>query len=141
MSGQLARKNITIDKCSWDDDIYIFIDRNRMHQLFLNSFLNAIHAIMATGRITVRKRLVTRSSKKNGVSPMLCISISDTGSGFDPYHKKELFERFQSSRPGGSGLGLSICRDIITDHDGTMELESDVGKGTTVKLYLPVTFE
>lgn len=141
LSGRLIAKGITIEKCTWDDDLYVFVDRDRMYQVFLNSFLNAIHAITAIGTITIRKRIVSESFNKHSISPMLCISIADTGTGLDPSHKKELFERFHSSRPGGSGLGLYICKDIISAHSGKMELESEAGKGTTVKIYLPVTFE
>jgi len=141
LAGQLTTKDIKIDNCSWDEELYIFVDRNRIYQLFLNILLNAIHAITDTGTIKIRKGIASRTQKNDGVSPMFCIFITDTGEGFDSSHKKKLFEHLQSSRPGGSGLGLSICHDIISNHDGEMELRSEVGKGTVMKIYLPVTSE
>ncbi|WP_269434993.1 ATP-binding protein [Desulfosarcina ovata] len=112
-----------------------------MYQLFLNTFLNAIHAITSVGTITVQKRVTTYWKTGGNLNPMMCVSIGDNGGGLDPFQEKKIFERFESSRPGGSGLGLSICKDIITIHNGTMDLKSEVGKGTTVNYYFPITFE
>jgi len=140
LSGRLVEKEIAIKNCTWDDDIYVFIDRDGVYQLFLNSLLNAIQAITSLGTITVRKRIVAYSLKEGGNNSMLCISFTDNGAGLDPLQQKQVFERFQSSRPGGSGLGLSICKDIITAHNGKMDFRSEISKGTTVEYYFPVTY-
>lgn len=73
--------------------------------------------------------------------PFLCISLADTGIGIEMNKRQEAFRPFYSSKPGGIGLGLSICKDIVASHKGVMELEGDRGKGTIVSIYLPVIGE
>jgi signal transduction histidine kinase len=71
----------------------------------------------------------------------LRISLTDTGSGMDPNQRQEIFSPFYSSKSEGTGLGLNICKNIISAHSGFMEVESDKGKGTTVRIYLPIIAE
>ena len=66
------------------------------------------------------------------------VSIADSGAGVSPELKPRLFEPFVTNRPVGSGLGLSIVRRVIEDHLGTLDMDSERGRGTIVVLRLPL---
>lgn len=104
---------------------------NQINQVFMNLLTNAAHAIQGSGTITIRTRA-------DGSSVL--ISFQDTGSGIGPENMKRLFEPgFTTKDAGlGTGLGLSISRRIAQDHKGTIEVESEVGKGSTFTLRLPL---
>ena len=136
LSGQLDLQSITVDKQLHNDDAYILIDRDGIHQVLLNVLLNAIQATPEHGKITIFTEITPQNNK-----PCLCISLADTGIGIEKSKCQEAFRSFYSSKPGGTGLGLSICKNIIASHEGFMELESDRGKGTIVRIYLPVIGE
>ena len=90
------------------------------------------------GRLTISTAVITSSERGERPGELLCISLVDTGSGIDPKNSKVIFEPFYSSKPEGTGLGLSICKEILSAHNGFMKIEGDVGKGTTVNIYLPI---
>lgn len=79
---------------------------------------------------------------KQDKQPKVLIAIQDHGIGMTPEQLKRIYERFyrvdQSGNVPGTGLGMAIVQEIITHHGGTIEIESELGKGTKVMLYLPV---
>ena len=103
----------------------------QMNQVFMNILVNAIHAIADRGTITI----ATRRAGEN-----ITIAFTDTGHGITPDHLKRIFDPgFTTKGVGvGTGLGLSIVYKIIRVHDGRIEVSSEVGKGTTFTLTLPV---
>jgi signal transduction histidine kinase len=112
-------------------------------QVFLNLLQNALHALegRADGLITVSVEARTGDLPK----PMLCIKVSDNGSGIDPALLPRVFEPFVTTKSTGDhrgnrgmGLGLAIVRRIIQYHQGAIEVTSELGKGTTFLVYLPV---
>ncbi|MCB0529824.1 MAG: GAF domain-containing protein, partial [Saprospiraceae bacterium] len=105
----------------------------KINQVFMNIINNALQAIDGTGTIT----LATRYDKSQSE---IRIAISDTGSGMTEEVKRRLFEPFFTTKPvgEGTGLGMSISYGIINDHKGRIEVESEVGKGSTFVIYLPV---
>jgi len=136
-------------------------DRGQLRQLFLNLFTNAGDAMPEGGTLTIRvggaERFVNRrigESEKGGLvshSPLLPLSdphlpthvvieITDTGIGIAPEDLPKVMEPFFTTKPEGkgTGLGLPICRRIAQEHHGTLEIESEVGKGTVVRVRLPV---
>ncbi|MBL7202795.1 MAG: PAS domain S-box protein [Desulfobacteraceae bacterium] len=136
LSGQLDLQGIKVDKNLCRNDSYILIDQDGIHQVLLNVLLNAIQATPEHGKITISTKVTPRNNK-----PFLCISLADTGIGIEKSQCQEAFRSFYSSKPGGIGLGLSICKNIVASHEGFMELESDRGNGTIVRIYLPVIGE
>jgi len=110
-------------------------DRMQLRQLFLNLVDNAIRYTQKGGTITV-------SSRCEG--QLLIISVSDTGIGIPPAEVPHIFERFyrvdkaRSRTEGSSGLGLAISRYIAEVHGGRIEVESEVGVGSTFSIWLPV---
>jgi signal transduction histidine kinase len=104
---------------------------NRLNQVFMNLFVNAIQAIGGKGQIRVQTRLENQQVQ---------IAISDSGSGIKPEHLGRIFDPgFTTKGVGiGTGLGLSISARIIQDHRGSISVESELGKGTTFLISLPV---
>jgi signal transduction histidine kinase len=141
LSGQLDLQNIGADKHICNEDSCLLIDRDGIHQVLLNVFLNAIQATPAKGRIVVSTEVSAPHETSESDKAFLRISLTDTGSGMDPNQRQEIFSPFYSSKSEGTGLGLNICKNIISAHSGFMEVESDKGKGTTVRIYLPIIAE
>jgi signal transduction histidine kinase len=111
----------------------------RLGQVFLNLLINAAHAI-APGRPEENEvRVEARPSGPGHVT----LEVRDTGSGIPPEHLTRIFEPFFTTKPVGvgSGLGLSVCRGIITSLGGHIEVESEVGRGTCFRLTLRVAEE
>ncbi len=104
---------------------------NQLNQVFLNILVNAAQAIGAKGTITIR----TRQEGDRAV-----VEISDTGKGIAPEHLAQIFDPgFTTKGVGvGTGLGLSITYRIIGDHSGRIDVASEVGKGTTFTIRLPI---
>lgn len=110
----------------------VFVDHFQMEQLFLNLILNAIEAMPRGGRLTLRT-LVTGG---NAVA-----EVVDTGIGIPEEIRDRIFDPFFSTREvgKGTGLGLSVSYNIVAAHGGTIEVESQVGKGATFRVILPLS--
>jgi PAS domain S-box-containing protein len=106
----------------------------QLRQAILNLVLNACDA-MADG--TTGQRTLTIESKRGATDGEVEISVADTGHGFAEEMLREPFEPFRTTKANGLGLGLAICRSIITAHEGRMVATNNGGNGATVKLLLP----
>ena len=106
----------------------------RINQVFMNILVNAAHAIEHKGEIKIATRYL------DGAEPMVEVRISDTGKGIPPENLPKIFDPFFTTKPvgKGTGLGLSMAYSIIKKHDGEIKVESEVGKGTTFIVTLPV---
>lgn len=113
----------------------IFADRQKLRQVLLNLFTNAGDAMPKGGRLRPRV-LVGQLTGQQAV----VIEVIDTGIGIPPEHMTKVTEPFFTTKEDGkgTGLGLAICRRIVREHHGKLEIESEVGKGTTVRITLPV---
>jgi signal transduction histidine kinase len=113
-----------------DFKVLIYGDKNRIRQVFINIIDNAVK-YSSGGRVTVAAE---------PAETRLIISVSDTGCGISakdlPKIKTRFFKANNSVR--GSGIGLAVADEIITMHEGKLDIESEWGKGTTVKISLPV---
>jgi signal transduction histidine kinase len=114
---------------------------NQIQQVLLNLLTNARQAIGQGGHITIR-------IAENKTSETVDLSIRDSGSGIPQEKLPKVFDRFYSTKQGpdasgkgGTGLGLSMCRDIIEEHHGRIRVESKLGVGTAFTLMLPVATE
>ena len=120
-------------------DFHILMDRDGIHRVVLNVLLNAIQAIRREGKINISTSISPQEEGGIEKVPLLCISVADSGVGIEQEKSQEVFKPFYSSKPGGTGLGLSISENIISTHSGYMAFESEKGKGTTVRIYLPIS--
>jgi len=120
-------------KSSFEENLpEIMGDRSRLEEVFLNLFINAADAMNGKGKLTIATQM--------GKNDCVRILVSDTGKGVDKEFLPHIFEPFFTTKdPGrGTGLGLSIVYGIIKRHKGTIEAESEQGRGTTFVINLPV---
>ena len=101
-----------------------------MKQVFLNLVLNAVEVMPNGGQLLIRAR---RTDEPEGV----LITFCDTGPGIPPEGLARLFEPFYTTKEGGLGLGLYVTYSIVNAHGGYIDVESQVGKGTTFSVRLP----
>ena len=112
----------------------VMIDAGRMAQVFLNLFINAIHAMQGGGTLGVCVEAAQGSGGRRGAAAR----VSDTGTGIPPDVLPRIFEfAFSTKGDTGSGLGLSIAREIVESHGGTLTVATQIGKGTEFTIWLP----
>ena len=104
-------------------------DSDQIHQVLLNLLLNALQAIDKNGNITVTL------SSMNGKA---IVEVADNGRGIEPVDLPNIFRPFFTTKGEGTGLGLSLARRIVEDHQGRIDVTSTVGKGTTFAVVLPL---
>jgi signal transduction histidine kinase len=113
------------------------MDPEQLHQVLLNLVLNGIQAIEQEGKVTIQARVLGGSGGPNR-PPSVEISVSDTGGGISREQLERIFRPFYTTKRGGTGLGLSLCRRIISQHGGTLTAESEVNKGSRFIIRLPM---
>ncbi|MFT3695939.1 MAG: ATP-binding protein [Kofleriaceae bacterium] len=113
-----------------------------LHHAFLNLFLNAIDAMPRGGQLVITAR-PTSQDILGSIRPFLLISVADSGCGMDERTKLRIFEPFFTTKPSdkGTGLGLAMIDSTIRKHRGSIEVDSELGKGTTVKVLLPAAVQ
>jgi two-component system cell cycle sensor histidine kinase/response regulator CckA len=122
---------------------YVKSDSGHIGQVLVNLVLNARDAMPDGGKISIETNNVTLDEKyvntHMGMTPgeYVMLTISDTGTGMTEEVKAHLFEAFFTTKPFGTGLGLATCRTIVQQSGGHIDVCSEVGKGTTFKIYLP----
>ncbi len=117
-----------------DSKLCIIGDSDRLKQVLLNLVSNAVKYNVENGRVIIAAYVEEAE---------LLINVTDTGPGIEPSDLEHLFERFYripgSEGADGSGLGLSVAQKLIEEHNGRIEVKSELGVGTTFTIYLPLT--
>ncbi|MGL4847867.1 MAG: sensor histidine kinase [Clostridium sp.] len=130
------KKDISITFDTDFEEIYTLVDRDKMERVSLNLISNSLKFTPAGGTISIFISLFDKST--------ICIQFSDTGLGISEDDQKTIFDRFvQSSthslnKSEGSGIGLSLCKSIIEQHGGSIEVQSSLNIGSTFTIYLPL---
>jgi PAS domain S-box-containing protein len=111
-------------------------DRQQLRQLFLNLLTNATDAMPQGGKLIVRAAPSVLHDAE-----AVAIEFADTGEGITPENLEKLWEPFFTTKPEGkgTGLGLAICRRIVEEHGGKIDIQSQAGRGTTIRIVLPAT--
>jgi PAS domain S-box-containing protein len=124
----------------------IYADRNQLYQALLNLCVNSRDAMPTVGTISIRTHTIPRSKLQakyaNAIEEKyILITVSDTGIGMDEATRSRIFEPFFTTkeRGKGTGLGLSVVYGVVDSHNGFIDVESEVGHGTTFNLYFPVS--
>jgi PAS domain S-box-containing protein len=108
-------------------------DRVQLQQVMLNLFINAIEAM--TGKDEGPRELLISTEKTN--SDAVLVTVRDSGPGFPPESAERIFESFYTTKPGGLGLGLSICHSIIEAHEGRFRATASLPHGAVFQFTLP----
>ncbi|MBN2417373.1 PAS domain S-box protein [bacterium] len=133
------------------DDLWtISADRSNMEQVIMNIVVNARDAMPEGGEVTITSKNLTLTESDTAAAPKgpipgsyVCLTIADEGTGIDEAALKHIFEPFYSTKGTGkgTGLGLSVVYGIVKQHQGWLDVESTVGKGTTFRLYFPALLQ
>lgn len=121
------RKDIHIEY-DVPDSTVLLCDENQMKQVFINLIKNAMEAMPNGGTVTIE-------SKTDGGRAL--ISVRDRGCGIPPEKLAKLGEPFYTTKQNGNGLGLMVTKKIIEEHEGTLNIQSELGKGTIVTMSVP----
>lgn len=122
------------------------IDPEQMRQVFWNLLINASQSMPDGGEIRIQFQKIQdtysgmnllSTNQKKGME-WVKISITDSGNGIGPQEIERIFDPFYTTKERGTGLGLSIVHKIIENHHGMIKVESEVGKGSTFTILLPV---
>jgi signal transduction histidine kinase len=113
-------------------------DQHQLAQLFTNLLINAYEAMESRGRVVVTAEAARLDDGGDGRAAVL-IEITDDGPGMPPDVAEKVFDPFFTTKAQGSGLGLAIVRKIVDAHDGKLDLRTAQGRGTTIRVTLPVT--
>lgn len=125
-------RNITIHTEFEDEGKKVMMDCDRMVQVFVNLISNAADAMPEGGDLTISAAFHWQAG-----SEVLKISVTDSGCGIDEQKMREIQQPFITTKTQGIGLGIPICKNIVSSHNGSFELSSIPGLGTTVEIILP----
>lgn len=128
LNSRVRPEGISIDKRYDQTKTRVYADEEQIIGVFLNLMLNAFQAMPEGGRLEIHAE-----EGKEGTA----ITLRDCGQGIPPDKVKELFQPFKSNKKGGTGLGLAEVYKIITLHEGRIDVESQLGKGTAFRLFFP----
>ncbi|MCJ7641095.1 MAG: ATP-binding protein [Desulfobacterales bacterium] len=134
---EIADKGIRFVENYHPEIPYIKVDKNQMHQVFLNLFLNAIQAMPSGGELKIDVTPFVSHTGDGSRQHFIKAVISDRGRGIPPHLIDRIFDPFFTTKPKGIGLGLSIAYQIIKKHGGTIKVESRWEKGTSFIITLP----
>jgi len=147
ISGGTFPKSISIKKDIPRDLWTVSADPTQMHQVLLNMLVNARDAMPGGGTLRISAENVTLDKNYSRMQfqakpgTYVCIVINDTGTGIPADIREKIFEPFFTTKEigMGTGLGLSTTLAIVRSHGGFIDLETELGKGTTFKIYIPAT--
>jgi C4-dicarboxylate-specific signal transduction histidine kinase len=131
--GETIKNGISVKTQLADRLPLIQGDRVQLQQVVLNLIINAVEAISGTSKGAREVLVTTRQPERNSV----LVAVKDSGPGLAPASLERLFESFYTTKPGGLGLGLSICRSIIEAHGGRLWAEANVPHGAIFQFTVP----
>jgi two-component system NtrC family sensor kinase len=108
----------------------VHADFGQLRQALINIIINACDAMPGGGRLTV-------ASRDEAAGSVVAVDVADTGTGIPPEHLQKVLDPFFTTKEKGTGLGLSVVYGIVERHGGRIDIESAVGKGTTIHIRLP----
>jgi len=137
-SGEMKRDQVELEAVLAVDLPRVLGDRVQLQQALLNLIINAVEAMSS---ITGWARVLTIRSERREAPETVAITVRDSGVGLDPRKAERLFDAFFTTKPEGMGLGLSICRTIISAHGGCLSNANNVDHGATFEFTLPAYVE
>jgi CheY-like chemotaxis protein len=149
MLERLIGEDIDLAFFGADDRCLLKADPNHLHQVLMNLAINARDAMLAGGKLTIETRLVRRPFEdlgRQGIRPAgqhVLLAVTDNGAGMDAETQAHIFEPFFTTKDSGkgTGLGLATVYGIVQQHGGWIDVYTEVGQGTTFKIYFPSAVE
>jgi len=137
MKDDFITKKIDIQYNPQNNSFHLEADAERLKQVFMNLIINSINAMPEGGSLTISIDLVNSESLNQPAH--IEVKIKDTGRGMSREDLERIFEPFRTTKNGGMGLGLTISQKIIKQHNGDIYVESEIDRGTTFVVKLPIT--
>jgi two-component system sensor histidine kinase HydH len=134
IENQAAQKDITIKTRISNQATEIMIDPDRLSQVLLNLYLNAIESMVSGDKLKIE---LSSNSEADGID----IKISDTGCGISPKDLTKIFDPYYTTKSSGTGLGLAITHNIIEAIGGQILAVSQPGQGTTFRIIIPTRYK
>jgi len=149
MLGRLISEDIDFRTTVAEGDLIVMADKGQIEQVLMNLVTNAKDAMPRGGTLTIEISPVDMAERfvhAHGFGEpgnYACVSVTDTGHGMDEETRKRIFEPFFTTKEvgKGTGLGMAIIYGIIQQHNGCITVSSEMGKGTTFRIYLPIISE
>jgi signal transduction histidine kinase len=132
--GEVVKNNVSVQTQLADDLPPIQADRVQLHQVILNLIINAVEAMGVVSDKPRELRVRTGRDTPGAV----VVSVRDSGPGLSPESFDRLFDSFYTTKPGGMGMGLSICRSIVEAHGGRIWASRTAGPGASIEFTVPV---
>jgi signal transduction histidine kinase/ActR/RegA family two-component response regulator len=147
MLGRLLGEDVTLQLNYCQLPPMAKADAGMLEQVLLNLAVNARDAMPKGGQLAIRivitdvDEVYRRGRSEAQTNRFVCLSVADTGTGISPENLRRIFEPFFTTKEigKGTGLGLATAYGIVKQHQGWIEVDSQVGKGTTFRIYLPYT--
>jgi two-component system, cell cycle sensor histidine kinase and response regulator CckA len=147
VARQTFPKSIAIHVNQASEDLWMVnVDATQIHQVLMNLFVNARDAMPNGGSLTASTENIVIDADyvaRHGQPPVgayILMTIADTGIGMTSEMLDRIFDPFFTTKETGTGLGLSTVQGIVKAHGGAIEVESEVGRGTCFKIYLPAIY-
>jgi signal transduction histidine kinase len=138
LRGLAEQRNVALDVVEPNDKVRLHADPDQLQQAVTNLVLNAVHVSPSQERVRIVLELVNRV-RDSECRGFVAISVHDAGPGVSEDVRGKIFEPFFTTKsPGeGTGLGLSVVKDIVEDHGGSIEVEPGLHGGSVFTIYLP----
>ena len=132
--GEVMKNNVSVQTQLAEGLPLIQGDRVQLQQVILNLIINAVEAMSGVSE-GLRGLLIGTGKDASG---RVLVAVQDSGPGLNPESFERLFDSFYTTKPGGTGMGLSICRSIVEAHGGRIWATPNAGPGITVQFTLPI---
>jgi len=139
LDHQIQKQRVTVVKEIKDNLPSVIGDPDQVQQVFLNLILNAIQAMPDGGalRLSASSKWISKEGLEEGERQYVEICVEDFGIGIEKEVAQNIFNPFYTTKNAGTGLGLTVSQGIIQDHEGWIDVESEIGKGSVFRVYLP----
>jgi len=132
LSSSADMDDVQLESSVPDEPVILSVDPSQMRQILINMIKNSAEAVNGAGKVALGLDL-----EKGDVGPRTVLTVSDGGKGIPGDILPEIFEPFKTTKEKGTGLGLAIVYQLVQNHQGTIDVETQEGKGTTFSIYLP----
>ncbi|NWF94480.1 MAG: HAMP domain-containing protein [Syntrophaceae bacterium] len=139
LDHQIHKQRVKVTKAVREGLPFVQGDSDQLQQVFLNLILNAIQSMPGGGvlRLSASTKEISKKDVEDGKRQYVEVCIEDTGLGMEKEVIQNIFNPFFTTKDTGTGLGLMVSQGIVQDHEGWIDVESQLGKGSVFKVYLP----